>query len=242
MSSHNAGKIKWYILTENIFIDGNNHLNIKNKKSIDYFSKNFLQVIDEFSKTKQVINSKNVLIKKYNNQILDTIDWCNEICKLNNIDEDKKYVCYIRGIGQGFEGTLLLYIKIYIYLNLILSDFSIIDIKIYDIIKCFYWSGHFPEFIVDEFVLIIKSLYKIIKKNFIKNNPNKVFFVHPSLLLFKKSYDEIKNLEDIEITQEDLKKIKNFAGLLFRCIYLIYKDYLFNSNIITNSINNLLII
>jgi hypothetical protein len=236
MTAHNTGKIKWNILTENIFIDEKNKFQIKNTKAIDYFVNNFFQIIKIFSETKQKKINKNVLIKKYNDNVINPINWCDNISKLYNIEDNIQQKYLIRGMCQYYEGTLLLLVKIYIYLNLILTDFKFLDDKLYKIIQCFYWSDYFPEFFVNEFVSIIVPLFKIIKKN--NNMTNEL---HNIILnsFYKNNVEELEKCNH-DVTQEDFEKIKNFTGLIFKCIFLIYKNYNFEAIYIRKSIQNLL--
>jgi len=171
MSTHNAGKINWNIIFDNV--NYNKHANkfeVKNVKALEFLSKQIFNLIVEFSNTPQKKPSSNMLFQKYPDPQLNPINWENIAIPITNLESNTELTeeekeswrqywieLYLRkGASLACEGYIGMLAKAYIHLNLVLADWDYIWMCGLD--DFHFESEHdngFPKFFRNEF----KSMY-----------------------------------------------------------------------------------
>lgn len=224
MVVHNVGKINWNVLFENVFYDEmSKKYFIKNEKSINHISNQLFNLIVEFGNTQQKKQSKNPLLNKYSN---DMLNLTNILKFSNNVSNDtKEYELYrllIHGNTPAVLGLIPCIISTYIFLNLYVGNFysnvdfvsskhsSVSHSIFYEFCSC---DNDLPRFLDMEFYNIKKNIIDMeISKHVNITKPKNCICLYCMNL---KNFTPQKNF-----TQKELSEIKNFCGLIFKCLYL----------------------
>lgn len=247
MTSHNTGKINWNIIHQNIQWTSKNNKNKfllvdDNIKPLKFLSSQILGIIKDFSSNLEKKQSINPLMIKYNGLSLNPVDWV--LVKFPNITDEEisntiLYQYLLRGNTMAVEAYLPIILKSYIFFNLILSDYKYYYMVPFDYSQYTSNCDHdLPKFIVDEIRNVWGIINPIICHERLKNNQK-------CYCRFCHGYGYDKNIIDIDtrpikpLTSNEISEIKNTCGLLFKCLYLGYRDYGFDDEFIFGCIESM---
>ena len=220
-TTHNAGKIKWNSITDNVSYDYKTRkFVIDNYKCFRFIGINIFNTIDDFSKTIKFVGgkkSKNPIISKYNENDFNAINW---IDKSDFGPFDPKYVHYkalIGGWTPWVGGYIPLMIKAYVFFNLILLDYEYYYLLRYFpeqyIRKC---DSNFPKFFIDEY--------------------NKVHDLVLPIIKYKENPEHYELIPRLKLNKDELQQIRNFCGFVFKIIYTTYANYKFDSKFVSEKV------
>ena len=234
MTAHNSGKLQWNVILDNIHYNEEMKKFVpKNPKALGFFSSQMLNLIKEFAKTPQKKPSSNPLFHTYSDEQINLVNIIKETLSDSGYDlEHHLAKGLIYGNTPAVLGFVPLLTKAYVVLNLFVLDFysniDLIDIKYSRIelpsgLGCDFCcdDNDLPQFYEKEFNKIKIYLNQIILSNHIKKNKFTGCVCH----FCTSSYVEPEKNYQTQLTKEQLEDIKNFCGMLFKSLYLIYQDY-----------------
>jgi hypothetical protein len=249
--THNSGKLHWENFRDNIYFDENkNKYCMHNSKAIDFFVFQLFNLIQEYAKTPQKKPSSNPLFTIYTDKQINLVDQIKESYKPNPdefVVEDLNYLLYcelIRGNTLAVMGFIPLLTRAYVILNLFVSEFytniNLINTR-YSIVimpggldQFYSCDNRLPKFYEKEFRKIESYIVPIIIQNHLKKNKlsGKCICNYCFGLKQTNTSDVGSNVLD----KEQLVEIKNFCAMLFKSLYLIYRDYPYEIELIKSEI------
>ena len=183
------------------------------------FVKSFINEIENFSKSSpnKVRNHTNnflnrLLERRIDDRYLNPANWVG----LNHdLPHQEMYRRLYAGTSPYMLGPLPYLISCYIYLNLLITDFKHFEHLRFKTVDDFYSSDNYlPEFLTSEFREINSYIiYPFIKTKNRRYNPRycRSLFTH---------WEERDHDEKHILAEDEIKRIKDFCGVLLRCIYI----------------------
>jgi len=220
-TTHNAGKIKWNSITDNVLYDYKTRkFVIVNYKCFRFIGINIFNTIDDFSKTIKFVcgkKSKNPIISKYNKNDFNAINWIEET-KYRHFDAE--YVhdkALISGWTPWVGGYITLMITAYAFFNFILLDY-----------EYYYLLRYFPE----QYIRKCDSNFP----EFFTNEYNKVHDLVLPIIEYKKNPEHYGSAPRLKLNKDEIQQIRNFCGFVFKIIYTTYAYYKFDNKFVSENI------
>jgi len=218
MTTHSCGKIQWTCITENVKFNHNvGRFEIQDLKKLEHVAIQMLTLVDDFSKTVQKKKSKNPLIQKYTDEQLNPLTWVRTSYELTHCS------------NYWLFGPIQYLVECYVYLNLILAGFDPAFLRPLGALSDFWpCDNDLPEFLCDEFNRIFEPVSNIIQNR----NPDFNTSYLPGIFRISR-----RDFTKTTLNSEEIKNIKDFCGLLFRCIYTAHRVYELDYEIFLDHVN-----